>query len=882
MAKVTGGVPSMVRGVSQQPPELRLAGQVEEQVNYLPDATRGLSRRRGTQWQGAITDIGDDTPANVIDLSGWGVEELTIGTTPLSLTFRKEAKNDTSDLLGLACFNTEANTVVPIVLADGEEGDVTSALAGGLSAVGSIGRFVLMAVNGNTPAGTTEDLVGGTNAQKGAIWIRSGTYRRTYTAKIRIDGVEYVASVTTPAASYPAMLDTTGISGSGDAYTKAINDAVNAYNGRATAWLGDAAGLTQPEKIVAALYDVFTATSGHVFPVVPVTDGASITKSNGLGISASVFTKAVGTLTISHTDLEGVEIDDGGDGTLARAVYSTVASTADLTSVHYAGKVVKIVPINGDETFYMRAVPKVVGATGFTNVRWEEGVGEGYTAGSWWLIGMLHEGNLVVARTHAGLADHTGEDVPDIAPRAVGDADTSPSPYFVGRQISLIYLFQDRLVIGCGPVINMSRIGDYFNFFRKTVISVIDDDPIEVYSLGGDDDTLRHAATYDRSMYLFGDKRQYSISGRNPVTPRTTSMTQSSAHAGLASVRPVVGGSFVFAGQTSGEHSRLMQLQLGTLEDSPELYDVSLQVSAYMRGAPRRLAVSSTPTIAFMQADGDQTVYAFTYTDTTNERLLQSWGRLEFSPMCGKLLGMTTDAKGLVLYWARATAGGLTIVVDRLSLDPSVPLYPYLDSQRPYQSVMAAADTEDMHADSPDIASAVARDPDNTTYEWFGEAQLDDIPAMMAELAESGTPLDPARLVSGFQFQSDVTLSPPVMQDRNGAPQTGGRLTIRQILMRFRDTAAFTAKIPSDLWWGPVPPDADPDTAYRTVVEFNGRTLGRTDNISDVQPVVTGQIPVHVGREARQFTLTFSSVTWLPVTFNGYEWTGMYFEKGNQ
>ena len=60
MASITQTIPNYIAGISQQPEELLLPGQVTELVNGLPDITDGLVKRSGTKFltnlAGATTD----------------------------------------------------------------------------------------------------------------------------------------------------------------------------------------------------------------------------------------------------------------------------------------------------------------------------------------------------------------------------------------------------------------------------------------------------------------------------------------------------------------------------------------------------------------------------------------------------------------------------------------------------------------------------------------------------------------------------------------------------------------------------------------------------------------------------------------------------------
>ena len=49
MATVTQQIPNYILGISEQPDELKSAGQVNNLVNAIPDVTRGLMKRPGSK-----------------------------------------------------------------------------------------------------------------------------------------------------------------------------------------------------------------------------------------------------------------------------------------------------------------------------------------------------------------------------------------------------------------------------------------------------------------------------------------------------------------------------------------------------------------------------------------------------------------------------------------------------------------------------------------------------------------------------------------------------------------------------------------------------------------------------------------------------------------
>ena len=60
MAAVTQRIPSFLGGVSKQPDDKKLPGQVREALNSYPDPTFGLSKRPGTKWLGNLSSTANE------------------------------------------------------------------------------------------------------------------------------------------------------------------------------------------------------------------------------------------------------------------------------------------------------------------------------------------------------------------------------------------------------------------------------------------------------------------------------------------------------------------------------------------------------------------------------------------------------------------------------------------------------------------------------------------------------------------------------------------------------------------------------------------------------------------------------------------------------
>ena len=307
-----------------------------------------------------------------------------------------------------------------------------------------------------------------------------------------------------------------------------------------------------------------------------------------------------------------------------------------------------------------RPYPKDAGASGVVPVVWREAAGYEQRPVSVFAMATVKDGVMYMAGSPAALDALTKESNPQYKANAVGDDLSCPLPYFFGKTITFLGVFQDRLVIGAGAVLSFSRPGDYFNFYRQSVLTVLDNDPWEGYALGAEDDTIRHSTTYDRNLYLHGDRFQYTVSGRQPLTPKTASIVRASAYGNATAAAPQTSGNFVFYATSSGrvgrETSQLHQVQAGVVADTPESYEVSQQLDLYLQGEPVQITTINKPAMVLLRTTGARNrLYTYAYLDAANgsERLFDAWAHWEWAPKLGDIVGQSYGPRGVDVYMLR-------------------------------------------------------------------------------------------------------------------------------------------------------------------------------------------------------------------------------------
>jgi hypothetical protein len=340
----------------------------------------------------------------------------------------------------------------------------------------------------------------------------------------------------------------------------------------------------------------------------------------GMGLSVVIYGNHLALPAIS------VEASDGGDGTLVRAVDQEVPSVDALTDKHYIGKTVRIKPVSGADGYYVTATRKGTYEGTFGEVLWVEAAGTEHKIQHAFCYATVSGGSCYVASTAAKLATLLPGNHPDFPASTAGDSVTAPPPAFIGKKITLLTTFQNRLIVGTGGTLSISRTGDYLAFHPKSVLTVPADDAFEVTAQGSDTDVLRQSVLYGRDLLLFGDNRQYAISGKEALTPTGVSLSVVSTVPGAATCQPQAIGGYLFFANTGERGTAVSQLQPSLDPNNPQVLPVSEYLTSYLAGSPVEAAHRGNPDTLYLRTDGAQgSIFQYRFSDSQRGREHSAW-----------------------------------------------------------------------------------------------------------------------------------------------------------------------------------------------------------------------------------------------------------------
>ena len=300
-----------------------------------------------------------------------------------------------------------------------------------------------------------------------------------------------------------------------------------------------------------------------------------------------------------------------------------------------------IVEVKGDEgtnfdNYYVKFVGNNTTTDGVLEEgQWEETVEAGITF-KFNYDTMPHvlirqaDGNFRFARVDGESYTASGQsfDLPKWGERTVGDLDSAPNPSFIGNKINNVFFFRNRLGFLAGDNVVLSRVSEFFNFFPETVLSVLDNEPIDVAASHTKVAILRSAVTMGEKLILFSDQTQFVLtSSADNLTPQTANVIVVTEFESSAAAQPVGSGSSIYFLTQKGSFAGIREYILAGESQIKDAANVTIHVPRLIPSNIFKMAVSSNQDILILLGTDNPNklfVYRWLYGPDGN-KALSAW-----------------------------------------------------------------------------------------------------------------------------------------------------------------------------------------------------------------------------------------------------------------
>jgi len=832
MGLVSKSIPNLINGVSQQPAALRLESQGEVQENGFSDVVDGLKKRPPTKFlkqlvrtTGAWGDEDDAASfnlsssntiaqgANVLDSAFYHTYKrsddeqylVVITVAPINPE-QAGAKIFVYDIYGNLRYESgvgswlEDGTYIPDSANQDDVGYLPTDAKKIKATSVADSTFIV-----NTSKVVKQDASLGqlyAHPRSALVYLKATNYGRQY--RVRVDAELTSNLYAAKAENTPKSITT--VSGTNDETQTTNNDAL------------------KTGTVIGTLRDIENQIQYGSGAESLTIEPASHNQEPYFIIKAS---EHFGDFQIKVTD------DDGGVN--LKAFKGTAKSFTDLPNQCEDGFILGVVGDNNkkEDDFYVQF--KGTGGSGY----WKEcpapNINHGFKQDT-----MPHQ-----LRQNADYSFNFSEG--DWHNRLCGDNNTNPFPSFCNeeeqRTISDIFFHRNRLGILSGENVIFSEASGYYNFFRTTVRTLLDSDPIDVAVSQNEVSELKAAVPIQDNLLLFSELNQFTLSASQLLTPAEVTIDQSTKYECSLKAAPVGAGTSVFFTTQSGNYSGVREFYTKDdteIKDAPE---ITSHVPKYIAGTITQVAASSNEDmLVALTDDNRKECYVYKWYNSAQERLQSSWSKWIFDKEITSVAFNNAELyitfnDGSYEVMDLAEQEELNLLDSQITVDISEGTVDSLNAAIPENYIT-------------DKTYCIAEDGrDLGLYN-------DNSALILSELG-SGT-----KIIFGTPYLFKYQLSQQTLKPNGTDATSQSRLQLRKMGFNYNNTGYFKVTL---------------ESVGRDPVEsiFTGRILGDADNLLGQPAVVTeGAFEVGVQSNAETTKLTITNDSHLPSIFQSAEWEG--------
>lgn len=470
--------------------------------------------------------------------------------------------------------------------------------------------------------------------------------------------------------------------------------------------------------------------------------------------------------------------------------------------------------------------------------------------------------------------------------RQFGDAETNPPPTFIGRTINGVFYWKNRLGFITDENVVFSGAGDYGNYWRNTLTTLLDGDVVDVALTTNKVSILEYAVPFNQTMMLFADQSQFSLNVRDVLTPTSVSIDEATGYEMDKGVRPVKIGTEVYFISKSGSFSRVREYFVHPESLNTSAADVTAHAQRFVPSGIFTLAGNDIEDVLFgvsAKTGFQNRIYTYKFFWTGDEKVQSAWSYwevgtddiiLSIDVIENTLYALIKRSDGTYLEKADIDVNAVTAA---LSFDI------LLDRRYEVQPGDMA------YAAGPDVTTITL--PYDTTEEPDMKVILTQGSGVVGQLVDPVGYVFPGAPGNTIEVDGDVTANAPVVgvnyemlyefseqfvTDSRGNADTTGRLQLRTFTITYQDAGFFQIKV----WpYGDAFTADVEDVVPAALDAFTGRTLGEASLIIGEAAFHTGSYQTFIDGNSKDVKIQLLNPSHLQSKFHSVEWEGMFTKR---
>ena len=458
----------------------------------------------------------------------------------------------------------------------------------------------------------------------------------------------------------------------------------------------------------------------------------------------------------------------------------------------------------------------------------------------------------------------------DWGDRMVGDEDSAPDPSFVGRTISDVFFYRNRLGLLADEAVLFSEAGEFFNFYPTTVAQILDSDPIDYSVSHTKVSILNYAIPFNKELMLFSAQTQFSVEAGDILTVKTLAIKVATEFECSPGAAPVNMGNSLYFAVPKGDYEGVREYFIANTTDTEDAADVTSHVPRYIpKGVYKIAAATNDDFLCLLTTSERNAMYVYKFYWSNNEKLQSAWSKWVF-PDTDQILNADFIESELFLVINRPD--GLYLECLSISLGDTAPEEPYIVNLDRKVLVPAGSGTFDGTYTTVPLLWPIT-DGDYLAVVATGQPQ----PAGTLLEVTEGAPgygrvkgdFSDCDLLVGRKYLFRYKLSPLLIRQDSGAGQKAdmmGRLQVRTATVNYSETGYFQAKV--------TPLHRDTYT-----YTYTGKTLGLPSATLGTINMASGKFSFPVLSQNTTVDIELLSDSPLPCSFLSLDWEGFYVRR---
>ena len=217
--------------------------------------------------------------------------------------------------------------------------------------------------------------------------------------------------------------------------------------------------------------------------------------------------------------------------------------------------------------------------------------------------------------------------------RHVGDEETNPEPSFIGKKISKLLFFRNRLVMLSENNVVLSQTNDFYNFFSKSAQTVSPTDPIDIKSSSLYPTVLYDGIEVNSGLLLHSANQQFMLTtDSDALTPTTAKINYLSSYNYNHKVVPFSLGMTNGFVNSTGQNARFFEISDVRREGEPTVIEQSKVISKKLPLGISDVTVSKENGLILFGTTKSTTatdVWGYRYFSNGESRIQAAWFRWE-------------------------------------------------------------------------------------------------------------------------------------------------------------------------------------------------------------------------------------------------------------